>query len=355
MIVHPLLTRQLHKAYPDGVPPIIAVAPLLQLVDGAYRGHDADRTLIEHSLQVVSDELTERNRQLKQQVRTLEQMEVDLRHALKLEAVGQLASGIAHEINTPIQYIGDSVDYLHEAFGEVVVLLAWYRERMHAALGGAPLPAPEEVAEIESRTDVAYALEQIPQAVERTLEGVRRVAALVRAMKDFAHPDGREKLAADLNAALRSTLVVATNEIKHVADVELGLEDIPLIPCHVGEINQVFLNLLVNAAHAIADANRGRGRITVCSRPFGEGVELSIADTGDGIPAAIRDRIFEPFFTTKAVGRGTGQGLAIARSIVVDKHGGTIHFESIEGKGTTFVIRLPGVPLRSPQLEVRST
>lgn len=352
--MHPLLTRQLHKAFPDGVPPLLAVGPLLELVDGAYRGHDADRTLIEHSLQVVSEELTERNRQLKQQVRTLEQMEVDLRHALKLEAVGQLASGIAHEINTPIQYIGDSVDYVHEAFGEVVDLLTWYRARMRDAREGAPLPPVEEVDEIESRTDVAYALEQIPQSIERTLEGVRRVAALVRAMKDFAHPDGREKLAADLNAALRSTLVVATNELKHVADVELALDDIPLIPCHVGEINQVFLNLLVNAAHAIADAGRGRGRITIRSQSFGDGVEISIGDTGDGIPAAIRERVFEPFFTTKAVGRGTGQGLAIARSIVVDKHGGTIHLESREGKGTTFFIRLPGAPLAAPPHEARS-
>lgn len=351
MTVHPLLTRQLHKAYPNGVPPILEIGPLLALVDGAYHGHDADRTLIEHSLQVVSDELTERNRQLKQQVRTLEQMEVDLRHALKLEAVGQLASGIAHEINTPIQYIGDSVEYVHEAFGEVVVLLAWYRQRMQGALAGEALPSADDIAEVESRTDVAYALEQIPESIERTLEGVRRVAALVRAMKDFAHPDGREKLAVDLNAALRSTLVVATNEIKHVAAVELSLGDIPMIPCHQGEINQVFLNLLVNAAHAIADAGSMRGRITVRSQPFGDGVEVSIADTGSGIPAAIRDRVFEPFFTTKAVGRGTGQGLAIARSIVVDKHGGSIHFDSSEGKGTTFFVRLPGSPLHTPEFE----
>lgn len=340
--MHRLLARQLHKVCPDGAIPDARVDALLALVDAAYAGHDVDRLRLEHSLQVVSDELTERNRELERRVQALAEMEVGLRHALKLEAVGQLAAGIAHEINTPIQYIGDSIGYVHDAFNDVRALLAWYRAQMQRAMDGHAPPSAEAIAAEEGARDIDYALEQIPLSIERTLDGVRRVALLVRAMRDFAHPDGVEKADADINEALRCSLMVATNEIKHVADVELHLATIPLIPCHIGEINQVFLNLLVNAAHAIADRGPTRGCITLGSRPLDGGVEVTVTDTGCGIPASIQGRIFDPFFTTKAVGRGSGQGLAIARNIVVDKHGGTLHFETREGEGTTFVVRLPG-------------
>jgi signal transduction histidine kinase len=341
---HPLLARQLRKCAPHGLTSFDPIVDLLALVDAAYRQQDEDRLLLEHSLQVVSDELTQRNRELSRQLHALEKMEVELRHALKLEAVGQLAAGIAHEINTPIQYIGDSVGYVHDAFAELAPLLSWYHDVLARAIAGGECPGAEDLSAEEERADVAYALAQIPLAIERTLEGTRRVASLVRAMKDFAHPDVGEKVAADLIAALHSTILVANSEIRRVADLELDLAPLPPIPCHLGEINQVFLNLLVNAAHAITDAGAGRGRITVRSRVLEDGVEVSVADTGIGIPAGIRDRIFEPFFTTKEVGRGTGQGLAIARSIIRDKHGGTIHFEARAGGGTVFVVRLPAVP-----------
>lgn len=341
--MHPLLMRQLRKTIePAGILPP-PVEQVLTLVDAAYRQHDDERRLLEHSLEVVSQELTSRNQELVQQLRERKQMEMELAHALKLEAVGQLASGIAHEINTPIQYIGDSVGYVHEAFADVHSLLEWYREVVRALIAGDCAVTELEVADAERKADIEFAMEQIPLAVDRTLDGVNRVATLVRAMKEFAHPDSQQKVLSDINAALSSTILVASNEIRRVAELVVELTPLPEVPCHRGEINQVFLNLLINAAHAIADAHRERGRVTVQSSVVDGFAEIRISDTGIGIPRGIQDRIFEPFFTTKDVGRGTGQGLAIARSIIHDKHDGTIHFETVEGVGTTFVIRLPFV------------
>ncbi len=187
-------------------------------------------------------------------------------------------------------------------------------------------------------------MEEIPKAIEQSLDGVTRVATLVRAMKDFAHPEAKEKAAADINQALRSTLIVARNELKYVADVETELGNVSPVVCNIGELNQVFLNLLVNAAHAIAEAKKltgEKGLIRVRTWTEEEAVLISISDTGCGIAENIREKVFNPFFTTKAIGRGTGQGLAIARSIVVEMHGGTLTFESEVGKGTTFYVRLP--------------
>jgi signal transduction histidine kinase len=176
------------------------------------------------------------------------------------------------------------------------------------------------------------------------LEGLGRIATIVRSMKEFAHPDQTEKVPADLNQAIRSTLVIANNEYRYVAELATHLGELPLVECRLGEINQVILNLIVNATHAIADVVKDTGRlgkITVRTRLDGADVEISIQDTGAGIPAALRDKLFEPFFTTKEVGKGTGQGLALARSTIVNKHAGTLRFESECGKGTTFFIRLP--------------
>lgn len=289
--------------------------------------------------------LAETNAKLNVEIHQREQVEMELRLAQKLEAVGRLAAGIAHEINTPIQYVGDSVHFLKAAFEDLVALLGRYRE------GGEALACyPERAAlvaaiqEAEELADLEYLRENVPPAFERTLAGIDHVAGIVRAMKEFAHPDQRDKALADLNKALLNTLVVARNEYKYVADVETRLEELPPVSCYPSDLNQVFLNLVVNAAHAIAEAVGGgpqRGRITVSTRLDGDWVEIAVADTGGGIPEAIRDRVYDPFFTTKEVGRGTGQGLAIARSIVVDKHRGTLHFDSLPGQGTTFYVRLP--------------
>ena len=198
--------------------------------------------------------------------------------------------------------------------------------------------------ERRDQADVSFVEVEAPKAVENILEGVSRVAKIVSAMKGFAHPGGAEKTLTDLNQALETTIVVATNEWKNIARVETLFGDIPLVPCRLGEINQVFLNLLVNAAHAVeSNVNRTgeKGTITVRTYVKGETVVVAIADDGSGIPPEIRRRIFDPFFTTKAVGRGTGQGLAIAHRVVVEQHGGVIDFTSELGKGTTFYVRLP--------------
>jgi PAS domain S-box-containing protein len=274
-----------------------------------------------------------------------EVVEMELRHAQKLESVGRLASGIAHEINTPIQFVGDNTHFLQDCFGGLQTLLTKYQELRDAADSGAVSPELlAEVRDVEEASDCAYLLEEIPRALTQTLEGVTRVATIVRAMKEFAHPESKEMAAADLNRALLSTLTVARNELKYVADVETEFGDLPLVVCNIGDLNQVFLNLLVNAAHAIAESVKGtgqKGKIRIRTVSEGSTVLVTISDTGCGIPEANRTKVFDPFFTTKEVGRGTGQGLAIARSVVVERHKGTLTFESEVGKGTTFYIRLP--------------
>jgi signal transduction histidine kinase len=303
--------------------------------------------------------LSEANRRLEEEARQRARMETELRLAQKLESVGQLASGIAHEINTPVQFVSDSLQFLRTAFADTQALVA----RLQDLLVNAPqlLTAgglPAAVAEAEESADWPFLKTEVPKAFERTFDGTNRISSIVRAMKEFAHPDRREKAEADLNRALLNTLIVASNEYKYVADVETDLCELAPIHCHIGDLNQVFLNLLVNAAHAIGDvvASTGtRGKITVQSRVEGGWVQVRIADTGGGIALAARSRVYDPFFTTKPVGKGTGQGLAIARSIVVDRHQGTIDFESELGRGTTFTVRLPIYPADSMESPPRKT
>jgi PAS domain S-box-containing protein len=274
-----------------------------------------------------------------------EAAEMELRQAQKLESVGRLASGIAHEINTPIQFVGDNTRFLQDSFAGLQTLLAKYQELRDAATAGAVSPGLlDELRGTEEQSDCAYLLEEIPKALTQTLEGVTQVATIVRAMKEFAHPERKERVAADINKALLNTLTVARNELKYVADVETEFGDLPLVVCNISDLNQVFLNLLVNAAHAIGDVVKQsgkKGKIRVRTAAEGKTVLVAISDTGCGIPEGIRNRIFDPFFTTKEVGRGTGQGLAIARSVVVERHKGSLSFESVLGEGTTFYVRLP--------------
>jgi PAS domain S-box-containing protein len=272
-------------------------------------------------------------------------LEANLRHAQKMESVGTLASGIAHEINTPIQYVSDTVRFLQEAFADVESLLRRYREPARAlALEAGRSQLLAQWERDEDVADWSYLQDEVPRAFERALDGTARVATIVRAMKDFAHPHQSEEAPADLNRSLESTLAVARNEYKYVADLVTELGQLPPVVCHAGDLNQVFLNLVVNAAHAIQDVvgtSGTRGRIVVRSFQSGREAVIQISDSGSGIPPGIRHRIFDPFFTTKGVGKGTGQGLAIARSIVVEKHGGKITFDTEVGRGTTFSIRLP--------------
>lgn len=284
-------------------------------------------------------------------------VEAEMAQTQKLESIGKLAAGIAHEINTPTQYIGDNTRFLQDSFQQLTVVLQQYHSVI-MVLKDREL-ASDIIVDLESaleKADLKYMLEEIPKAIQQSLEGIERVATIVRAMKEFAHPDQGQRTLTDLNKAIQSTITVARNEWKYVADVAVDLEPgLPLVPCYVGEFNQVILNLIVNATHAIVDRRTsGKGTITVTTRSRPSSVEVRIQDTGTGIPADIRDKIFDPFFTTKEVGKGTGQGLAIARSVIVKKHGGSLTFETELGVGTTFVVSLPtdaDSPLRSSMSE----
>ncbi len=280
------------------------------------------------------------NARLEEEISGRARVEAELRLAHRLEAVGQLAAGVAHEINTPIQYISDSVRFLETAFADLLPVIAQIAPLARTLRANGDAASATALEASWSAADGGFAVEQIPPAISRTLAGIERVAAIVRAMKAFSHPGSESRAASDLNDALRTTLEVCRNEYKYVADIETDLTAIPPVPCRIGELNQVFLNLLVNAAHAVAEAGRGRGIIRVATRREEDVVVVSIADSGGGIPAANSERIFDPFFTTKPVGKGTGQGLTLARTIVV-KHGGTLTFTSSPQRGTTFEIRLP--------------
>jgi PAS domain S-box-containing protein len=278
-------------------------------------------------------------------VRDRKQLEMELHQAQKLESVGRLAAGVAHEINTPAQFVSDSVQFLRDGLSDLFVLVAKYRTLLHGVVAGAPpRDAAAQVARAEEEADLEYLLEHVPAAIDRSLDGLGRVTAIVKSMKDFAHPDRKEMQSVDLNQGIRSTLIIARNEYKYVADLDTHYGPLPPVRCHGGDINQVVLNVIVNAAHAISDVVNGtasRGRIGVETCRDGDWAVIRISDTGGGIPEAVRDRVFDPFFTTKPVGKGTGQGLAIARSIVMDKHQGQLSFETEAGLGTTFTIRLP--------------
>jgi PAS domain S-box-containing protein len=272
-----------------------------------------------------------------------------LLQAQKLESVGQLAAGIAHEINTPTQYIGDNVRFLKKSFASLSKLLDLY-ERLWQEVCSDTVSSSlkEEMQAALKKTKVGFLQVEIPKAIDDGLEGVKRVSSLVNAMKEFSHPGANEKVPLDLNHAIQSTIAVAQNEWKYVAEMETDLDPtLPMVSCLPGEFNQVILNLIVNAAHAIGDRTRenngAKGKIGVRTARCANGVEIRISDTGTGIPEGVRAKIFDPFFTTKEIGKGTGQGLAIARSVIVDKHQGSIDFETVMGQGTTFVVRLPHV------------
>jgi signal transduction histidine kinase len=277
--------------------------------------------------------------------------EVSLRHSQKMESIGQLAAGIAHEINTPTQYISDNASFLRQTFDSILELHAG----LAGVLGQGGRTREECAADylaLRERLDIGFAESEIPRALGESKEGLERIRSIVVALRDFSHPGKPEKSPTDLNRALETTCTVARSEWKYVAELELQLDPhLGLVPCIEGEIKQVFLNLIVNAAQAIetrrgATADAPMGRITVRSRRLDGRVEFDVEDTGTGISPEIRHRVFDPFFTTKGVGKGTGQGLAIAHNVVVTKHGGELRLDSEVGRGTCFTVTLPlaGVP-----------
>jgi phosphate/phosphite/phosphonate ABC transporter binding protein len=283
-----------------------------------------------------------------QEIQEKEKLQSQLLHAQKLESVGQLAAGIAHEINTPTQYIGTNIDFLEDGFKDVATLISAYHRLLIAEKDHSVTPALiQEVEETIESADWDYLVHECPLAITQSKDGVHRISTIVRAMKEFSHPGSKEKIPLSLNDLINTTLIVSRNEWKYVADMETDFADtLPQVPCLSDEMGQVFLNLLVNAAHAIAtqlgeNPNGVKGRITISTRQVADQVEVRLHDTGCGIPADILGKVFDPFFTTKEVGKGTGQGLAIARDVIVAKHGGTLEVESEPGQGATFIIRLP--------------
>lgn len=267
-------------------------------------------------------------------------LEEERRQAQKLEAIGTLAGGIAHEINTPIQYIGDNVRFVASLLPDLIRLA----EEIHKAEDSQSLEAVwGTISGIANGIDLDFIREEAPLALEQTLEGISSVSRIVLAMKEFSHPSLKDPVPFDLNRNIENTVTISRNEWKIVATVDLDLDPtMPPVTGLPGDLNQVFLNMVVNAAHAIEDARKpDLGVIRIVTRRADDLVTISIADTGCGIAEENLCKIFEPFFTTKDVGRGSGQGLAIAHDIVTRKHGGRIAVDSVPGEGTTFTITIP--------------
>ena len=270
-------------------------------------------------------------------IKELKDAQWDAMQASRLASVGQLAAGIAHEINTPTQYIGDNLRFIQDSF-----------QSFHKVLEGVKLIAEQtggtaQLQDLFQAEDIDYLIDELPSAITQSQQGVDQVRRIVLSMKEFSHPGSSDKVINNINRALESTLMVCRNTWKQVSEVETHFDpDLPQILCFASELNQVFLNLIINATHAIEEAGKpGLGRITITTRTSKDWLEVEVKDTGTGVPDAIRDRIFDPFFTTKPVGKGTGQGLAICRDVVVNKHGGRLDIESVSGEGATFTVRLP--------------
>jgi signal transduction histidine kinase len=260
----------------------------------------------------------------------LQQQQLEEMVAQRLDSVGQLAAGVAHEINTPVQYISDNIHFLRDSVQELLQRI----ETLQAA----------QQPVMTNDTDLEFLKANLPKALQSSIDGLVRISVIVKSLKEFSRPDQQEMSACDINKAVHDTLSVACGEYDSVAELETHFAELPPVTCYAAEMHQALLNLVANAAEAIGEVFKttgAKGRLTVStSRENGDAM-ISITDTGAGIPEAIRPKIFDPFFTTKEVGKGIGQGLTIARNIIVRKHGGSLSFHSDSGKGTTFIVRLP--------------
>jgi len=291
-------------------------------------------------------ELDEKRIELERALKELRAAQSELLHAQKLQAIGQLASGIAHEINTPTQYVGDNISFLAKSFAELTGALQSCNDLLTA--GPESRSTQDCLGTIDNAlkaADFDFLKEEIPRAIAESQEGIRRISTIVMAMKDFAHPSGGTRQPVDLRSLIQSTVEISRNEWKLVADLVTEFDpQLPPVDGLKDELGQVLLNLIVNAAQAIEDthpANAAKGVIRVSAQGDGDWVEIEVADSGCGIPKELQEKIFEPFFTTKEVGRGSGQGLAIAYNVVTDKHSGKLSVRSELGKGTVFSVRLP--------------
>jgi len=344
---HPLLTRQIRKhLFPSGIPEE-KLSDFLDAVDRAYRHADETRQLTERSLFLMSQELNARldekqareadlKREKSEQselIKRLEEAHNKLLQSEKMASIGQLAAGVAHEINNPIGFVNSNLGTLREYVMRLLNVLAAYE----AEESGLPDEATHaRLAAAREAADLAYVKEDLATLLAETSDGIARVRRIVQDLKDFSHSDQGEWMLADLHKGLETTLNVVNNEIKYKAQVIKQYSPLPMLRCLPSQLNQVFMNLLVNAAHAI----ESHGTITISTGCDEQEAWVEIADTGCGIPGPLIKRIFDPFFTTKPVGKGTGLGLSISYGIV-QKHGGHIDVHSEPGKGTAFRICLP--------------
>lgn len=324
---------------------IVDLAPFVLSLTGYGIGHFHARLIkIRHS---IEHQVAERTAELQHALNELSTTQAELLNAQKLEALGGLAAGIAHEINTPIQYVSDNTRFVEESLRDLLALAEASSQLARAVRDVSEVAGlVESYNDIAGKADIDFLSEEIPEALEESLEGIDQVASIVKALKSFAHPGSDTKAEDNLNEIITTTVAVTRNEWKYVADMDLdGLDpELPPVPVLAGPLKQVLLNMIVNSAQAIEEIGGGdatRGTISIATRKAEDSVVIEISDTGAGIPESIHDRILEPFFTTKDVGKGSGQGLAIAQSIIVDRHEGALRFESCPGRGTTFFIELP--------------
>lgn len=280
-------------------------------------------------------------------IKEKEARQVQLLNANKLESVGQLASGIAHEINTPVQFVASNISFLQDSFEEIINYINKCERIFNNLTEIIEKDSKESILDAKNELDLEFLNAEIPNAIEQSKEGLQRVTSIVQAMKSFSHPGGQEKMENDINQLIDTTITVSRNEWKYVAKIKTEYDkNLSPLWCHINSISQVILNMIVNAAHAI-EAKLGKnptgekGLITLTTKQYDDHIEIKIADTGSGIPKTIQNKIFDPFFTTKDVGRGTGQGLAIAYDVICIKHNGSIEFETQEGSGTTFILKIP--------------
>jgi two-component system, NtrC family, sensor kinase len=331
------------------------IAVLIARIEGQLARSSSSIAVIEQNVSLEAQvkgrtrELEDSRDNLARALADFKQAQSQLLEASRLEAIGQLAAGIAHELNTPIQYVSDNTSFLSTAFGKLIQAFDLTLELVDDVGTGERPPRAAVLREKLASLRLDWLKSEVPRAFADTMEGLSRVSHIVSAMKKYSYPSSEHKELVDLKEAITTTMTVARHEWKYLAEIETRFEEgLPRVPCLRGELNQVILNLIVNAAHSIGEVrdreSNCSGHIVIATALVGDEVEISVSDNGAGIPEEIAPRVFEPFFTTKPVGKGTGQGLAMARSVIVDKHGGTIRFESVRGRGTCFFIRLPLAP-----------
>ncbi|MEM1288070.1 MAG: ATP-binding protein [Pseudomonadota bacterium] len=295
------------------------------------------RTMSNGGVVLVDTDITEQYEALEKN----QKLELELLHAHKLESLGTLASGVAHEINTPTQFIGDNIRFVSDSFEDLAALVSELGQRGEAKIN-------ERLEEI----DWGFLRDEVPAALSEAANGVESIGKIVRSIKEFSHPDDGERQDVDIHELVKTAATVSRSQWRHNAEltIECRTADEPIAPCYPGDLSQVLINLIVNAADAIADSNKDQepslGNIAITIDQKDESLIIAVADDGGGIDPAIQRRIFDMFFTTKGPGKGTGQGLAICSSIIEGKHHGRLSVSSTKGTGSVFTIELPA-PVRA--------